>query len=258
MCLIVFALECHPRYALVLGANRDEYHDREAVPARFWSEAPHLLAGRDLQAGGTWMGVTTGGRLAAVTNYRDMRLQVVNPPSRGELVASFLKDEKSDAAEFRHTLQRDGNSYDGFNLIYGTCRELHYFTNRGGSSGPVQPGIHALSNHLLDSPWPKVTAAKKRLQTILQSETIDPDTIIEALSDPEPFDRDLLPDTGIGPERERLLSPLFIAGPVYGTRSTTVIMVTRDGRATFIEKSHARLSSSPARFDFCLPLQDRQ
>ena len=254
MCLIVFAVDCHPRYSLVLGANRDEYLERPAAPASFWREAPHLLDGRDLQAGGTWMGITTSGRLAAVTNYRDMRLQVAAPPSRGQLVTAFLQDEAASAADFRAVLQRDGNSYDGCNFLYGSCRELHYFTNRGGSSGPVPPGIHALSNHLLDSPWPKVTTARERLAVILQSECIDPDAIIAALADPEPFARELLPDTGVGPERERLLSPLFIDGPVYGTRSTTVILVTREGAVTFVEKSHG---SSPAavRFDFTLPLQ---
>jgi len=255
MCLIVFALDCHPRYSLVLGANRDEYLERQAVPARFWNEAPHLLAGRDLQAGGSWLGITTGGKLAAVTNYRDMRLQVAAPPSRGALVASFLKDEALAAADFHALLQRDGNSYDGFNFIYGSWRELHYFTNRGGSSGPVPAGIHALSNHLLDSPWPKVTAARERLTAILHGERIDPEAIIAALADPAPFAAALLPDTGVGPERERLLSPLFIIDPLYATRCTTVILVSRDGEVTFIEKSHG-IHPSTVRFDFTLPRQE--
>jgi uncharacterized protein with NRDE domain len=254
MCLIAFAQDSHPRYSLVLGANRDEYLERPAVPARFWSDCPHLLAGRDLRSGGTWLGITTTGRLAAVTNYRDMRLQVAAPPSRGQLVTAFLQDEAALAADFRAVLQRDGSRYDGFNFIYGSCRELHYFTNRGGSSGPIPPGIHALSNHLLDSPWPKVTAARERLAAILQNDSIDPAAIIAALADPEPFAAALLPDTGVGPERERLLSPLFIDDPVYGTRCTTVILVTREGAVTFVEKSHG---SSPAtvRFDFTLPVQ---
>jgi uncharacterized protein with NRDE domain len=254
MCLIVFALGWHPRYSLVLGANRDEYLERPAAPARFWSDCPHLLAGRDLRSGGTWLGITTSGKLAAVTNYRDMRQQVAAPPSRGQLVTAFLQDEAASAADFRTVLQRDGNSYDGFNCIYGSCRELHYFTNRGGSSGPVPPGMHALSNHLLDSPWPKVTAARERLAAILQSEFIDPDAIIAALADPEPFAQELLPDTGVGPERERLLSPLFINDPVYGTRCTTVILVTREGAATFVEKSHGN-SAATVRFNFTLPVQ---
>jgi uncharacterized protein with NRDE domain len=252
MCLIVFALDCHPRYSLVLGANRDEYLERATIPAGFWEDAPHLLAGRDQRAGGTWLGVTSGGRFAAVTNYRDRRTQVVAPPSRGGLVASFLRDETLAVADFRAGLQRDGDSYDGFNLLYGTCSELHYFTNRGGSSGPVLPGIHGLSNHLLDNPWPKVTAAKERLTGILHDEVIDPAAIFAALHDPTPFAAELLPDTGVGPEWERLLSPLFIQSPAYATRSTTVLLVTREGQVTFMEKSHTKSDSVTLRFDFIL------
>jgi uncharacterized protein with NRDE domain len=257
MCLIVFALDCHPRYRLILGANRDEYLDRATAPARFWSDAPHLLAGRDLRGGGTWLGVTTGGKLAAVTNYRDMRRQVVTPPSRGGLVASFLRDEALSAAAFRATLQQSGDRYDGFNLIYGTVDELHYFTNRGGSSGPIPPGIHALSNHLLDNPWPKVTAAKERLERLLGLKTIDPADIAAALADPTPFARELLPETGVGPEWELLLSPLFIDSPTYATRSTTVLLVSREGRVTLVEQSHGLSPPPPLRFDFRLPGPDK-
>jgi uncharacterized protein with NRDE domain len=252
MCLIVFALDCHPRYPLILGANRDEFRRRETAPAGFWSDAPHILAGRDLQAGGTWMGIARSGRLAAVTNYRDMRQQVVAPPSRGGLVTSFLQDETLSAAEFSAALHRDGERYDGFNLLYGTAYDLHYYTNRGGSSGPVPPGIHALSNHLLNSPWPKVSAAKSCLADILNNDTIAPETIISALADPTPFAQELLPDTGIGPERERLLSPLFIDDPVYCTRSTSVILVTREGQVIFCERSYTVTESTEAHFEFDL------
>ena len=237
MCLIVFANNHHPDYRLVLGANRDEYRDRPSEQARFWPDAPHILAGRDRQAGGTWLGVTTDGKLAAVTNYRDPRRQVVDPPSRGKLVAGFLQNQLVTTEEFQRVLSRDGQVFDGFNLLYGTGDELHYFTNRGGSSGPVLPGIHALSNHLLDTRWPKVTVARSRLKTLLQQKHVDPEQIFAALSDPSPFADGLLPDTGIGPERERLLSPIFIADEVYGTRSTTVLLIGRNGVVTFIERS---------------------
>jgi len=236
MCLIVFALDCHPAYRLILGANRDEYHNRPTEPAAFWVDAPHVLAGRDRQAGGTWLGVTTSGKLAAVTNYRDARQQVTNPPSRGRLVADFLLDATMTPTEFRKTLIRDGAAYDGFNLLYGTSEELHYCTNRGGSSGPVRPGIHGLSNHLLDTHWPKVTTAKAHLESIVQHEKPDPEEIFAALSDPTPFADTQLPDTGVGQERERLLSPLFIRGTDYGTRSTTVLLIDRSGRVEFMER----------------------
>jgi uncharacterized protein with NRDE domain len=238
MCLIAFAVDLHPRYQLVLVANRDEFRNRGASPAGFWPDAPHVLAGRDLQAGGTWIGVTIGGKVAAVTNYRDARQQVADPPSRGQLVAGYLRDDAMTAADLRDYLERHASDYDGFNLIYGTWRDLHYFTNRGGGSGPVSAGIHGLSNHLLDTRWPKVVVAKDRLTSLLQQPEMDPAELIRSLSDPFPFADELLPDTGIGPERERFLSPLFIKGEVYCTRSTTVLLVGRDGEVALVEQSH--------------------
>ena len=254
MCLIVFAYNCHPVYRLILGANRDEFRDRPTDPARFWSDAPHLLAGRDNVAGGTWLGVTTDGKLAAITNYRDPRQQVADPPSRGNLVAGFLQNPLMTPEEFQGVLNRDGERYNGFNLLYGTGHELHYFTNRGGSSGPVTPGIHALSNHLLDTRWPKVAAARSRLEAIVQQTEIDPEQMFAALSDPAPFADGLLPDTGVGPERERILSPIFIDDERYGTRSTTVLLIDRTERVTFVERTfdRSRMTSATERHTFLI------
>ena len=250
MCLIAFALDHHPRYSLVLAANRDEFLDRETEPAGFWSDAPHLLAGRDRLAGGAWLGVTLSGKLAAVTNYRDPRMQVTDPPSRGTLVANYLRDETMSPADLRAHLLCRGDFYDGFNLIYGTISELHYFTNRGGSSGPITPGIHALSNHLLDTRWPKLVEAKNRLEAILQQDEPAVDEFVRAMADPAPFADELLPDTGIGPEFERFLSPIFIRGERYATRSTSVLLVSRSGEVTFCEQSHDIPEMIPACFNF--------
>jgi uncharacterized protein with NRDE domain len=252
MCLIVFACNCHPVYSLILGANRDEFRDRATDPAGFWSDAPHILAGRDKQAGGTWLGVTTSGKVAAVTNYRDPRQNVIDPPSRGKLVAGYLQNPLVTAEEFQGILTRDGQRYDGFNLLYGSSNELHYFTNRGGSSGPVTPGIHALSNHLLDTRWPKVTVARSRLEALMRQPDVDPEQIFAALHDPAPFAAGLLPDTGVGPERERLLSPIFIDDEGYGTRSTTVLLIDRNGDVTFIERAfdRSRMTSTTQRYGF--------
>ncbi len=236
MCLIVFAHNCHPEYQLILGANRDEFRDRPADPAGFWSDALHLLAGRDRQAGGTWMGVTTAGKFAAITNYRDPCQQMVDPPSRGKLVSDYLLNENLTPEDHQAALNRDGQLYDGFNLLYGTIDKLYYFTNRGGSSGLVSPGIHGLSNHLLDTHWAKVTAATSRLDSIVQHRSIDPEEMLAALSDPVPFADNLLPETGVGLERERMLSPLFIENEEYGTRSSTVILVNRNGQVSFTER----------------------
>lgn len=252
MCLIAFALDSHPRYPLVLVANRDEFRDRETEPAGFWADAPGLLAGRDRRAGGTWLGVTTDGKLAAVTNYRDRRYQVSDPPSRGSLVAEYLRDPALTPAELTAHLHREGSRYDGFNLLYGTFRELRYFTNRGGSSGPVGPGSHALSNHLLDTRWPKVVAARELLNRFLRQEEPDVDGLFRAFADPTPFADTLLPDTGVGPEWERLLSPLFIADRRYGTRTTTVITLDRDGTVTFREQGHDSPGSPQRAFTFSL------
>lgn len=259
MCLIVFAYDCHPHYRLILGANRDEYRDRPTDPARFWNDAPHLLAGRDRVFGGTWLGVTTGGKLAAITNYRDPRRQVAHLPSRGGLVAGFLQDPAMTPEEFRGTLNRNGGGYNGFNLLYGTGTELFYFTNRGGSSGPVTPGIHALSNHLLDTRWPKAATARSRIEEVVQQTTVDPEQIFALLSDPAPFAAGLLPDTGVGPERERILSPIFIDDERYGTRSTTVLLIDRTDRVTFIERTFDRSRSTPAteRYSFRIEAPSR-
>lgn len=255
MCLIVFAYDFHPDYLLILGANRDEFRDRPTDPAGFWDCAPYLLAGRDKLAGGTWMGVTTSGKIAAITNYRDPRQQVINPPSRGTLVSSYLLGTSLTPEEFQATLNRDGQHYDGFNLLYGTYDKLYYYTNRGGSSGLVSPGIHGLSNHLLDTHWAKVTTARSRLESIVQNSTIEPENIFTALTDPVPFADNLLPDTGVGLERERMLSPLFIENDEYGTRSSTVILVDRKGHTTLIERVFDHSSGSVATQNFNFQLQ---
>ncbi|MDD2899082.1 MAG: NRDE family protein [Desulfuromonadaceae bacterium] len=255
MCLIVFAYDCHPDYRLILGANRDEYRDRPTEPAGFWDSAPYLLAGRDKQAGGTWMGVTTTGKIAAITNYRDPRHQVINPPSRGALVSTYLLNSELPPEEYQETLNRYGQTYDGFNLLYGTLDRLYYFTNRGGSSGQVLPGIHGLSNHLLDTQWAKVTTARSRLEVIVQCKNIDPENIFAALSDPVPFADNLLPDTGVSLERERMLSPLFIENEAYGTRSSTVILVGKNGTTTFIERVFDHSSGTVSTHHFTVPHQ---
>lgn len=252
MCLIVFAYNCHPVYRLILGANRDEFRDRPTEPSRFWNDAPHILAGRDKQAGGTWLGVATSGRLAAVTNYRDPRKHVIDSPSRGKLVVDFLQNPIVKPEEFQGTLNREGQLYDGFNLLYGTSNELYYFTNRGGSSGLIPPGIHGLSNHLLDTRWPKVTVAKSRFESIVQHSIVDPEQIFAALTDPAPFADALLPDTGVGPERERLLSPIFIEDEFYGTRSTTLLLIDRNDHVTFVERvfDHPARTSTTQHYSF--------
>jgi uncharacterized protein with NRDE domain len=237
MCLIVFALECHPRYRLVFAANRDEFFSRPSTPAGFWDDAPQVLAGRDLLGGGTWLGVTRGRRLAAVTNYRDPRAHLSDAPSRGALAADFLTGTMT-PEQYLAMVRREGGRYNGFSLLFGDDSGLFHYSNRGGDAARIPPGTHGLSNHLLDTPWPKVVAARERLERALLADLPEPEALFALLADPLPFPEPQLPDTGVGAERERLLSPLFITGSDYGTRSSTIIFIDRENRVTFMERSY--------------------
>lgn len=240
MCLILFAYRAHPEYRLVLAANRDEFHDRPAAPADFWGDAPDVLAGRDLRGGGSWLGVTRSGRFAAVTNYRDPRelLAPRSAPSRGELVSGFLRGSDS-PAEYLDALSSRAAEYNGFNLLVGDRDALYWFSNRSGAA-PVrlEPGVYGLSNHLLDTPWPKVVRGRAALRDALAAAApLDVEPLFRLLADRAPAADRELPDTGVGVERERLLSSPFIASPDYGTRASTVLLVRADGAARLVERT---------------------
>ncbi|MFO1206792.1 MAG: NRDE family protein [Burkholderiales bacterium] len=237
MCLIVFAWHVHPDFPLVLGANRDEFLDRPTRAAQFWPDHPELLAGRDLKSGGTWLGITRSGRVAAVTNFRQGTAPRAAARSRGLLVSGFLTGNNSPAAHL-DAVAKAQSRYDGFNLLAGDGRALHYFSNRDGAATLVEPGVHGLSNALLDTPWPKVERAKSALTGLLDH---DRDVLVEGtlrlLADQaRPPDHEL-PSTGVSLEWERCLSSVFIAAPGYGTRSSTVLLIDRGGHATFCERS---------------------
>ena len=249
MCLLVFSLRTHADYPLIFAGNRDEFHGRPADPARFWPEAPDLLAGRDLQAGGTWLGVTRAGRFATVTNYREPGERLPDALSRGELVVDYLTGAAS-AEEFLISLQDRAHEYSGFNLILGTPQALYYFSNRGaGESGSASTlgtaesihlldgGVYGLSNDQLDTPWPKVRRAKSLFHRAIGEHGADPEALLEVLSDPRRADDGSLPSTGVSLEWERALSSIFIEGEEYGTRASTVIVMDRLGRVTFVERS---------------------
>jgi uncharacterized protein with NRDE domain len=236
MCLILLALDTHPDYALVLAANRDEFYDRPTAPAAFWDDAPAVLAGRDLKAGGTWLGIDRSRRLAAVTNYRQGTREAAAPRTRGHLVSDYLTD-RLDAGAHMRRVERDAGLYNGFNLICGDAGELRYFSNREGRARTLGPGVYGLSNHLLDSPWPKVTAGKTGLTALLSATGEDlVASLFTLLSDQRQAADDLLPRTGVSAEWERLLSAPFIATAEYGTRSSTVVLMGRDGGTLFVER----------------------
>ena len=237
MCLLLLAVREHPDYKLVLAANRDEYYDRPTAAAAFWDEAPHLVAGKDLRAGGTWLGITKQGRIAAITNYRDPSTDKSKAPSRGKLVTGFLLGQES-PTRFLEKLTQDKDRYNGFNLIIGENDQLFWFSNRGDGAEKLSPGIYGLSNRLLDTPWPKVTRSKETMARLI-SEQKNPSSgkLFQMLLDPTIADDNQLPDTGVGTAWERILSPIFITSPKYGTRSSTIILIDRHNFVTFTEKT---------------------
>ncbi len=237
MCLILFAYGIHPRYRLILAANRDEFYARPSAAAAFWDDAPNLLAGRDLQDGGTWLGITRRGRFAALTNYRDPASLRAEAPSRGRLVGDYLRGRAA-PADYLDEIRSGAHAYNGFNLLVGDAHSLHWFSNRGRSVS-LSPGLYGLSNHLLDTPWPKVERGKAGLAALLDRGG-DPEAedMLTLLADrTRPADADL-PDTGVGLEWERVLSSIFITSPVYGTRSSTVLKVGRNGDVAFWERNY--------------------
>ncbi|MBW1731873.1 MAG: NRDE family protein [Deltaproteobacteria bacterium] len=238
MCLLIIAYRHHPYYPLILLANRDEYYERPTAPAHFWKDAPWVLGGKDLRGGGTWLGITHTGRIAAITNYRDPAHEKKGAPSRGMLVKDFLV-RKDPPLYYLQELSKKSAAYNGFNLIVGQGKELYWYSNRGQGIRHLSPGIIGLSNHLLDTPWPKVVKAKKALARLLSSPTLLPEeAFFEILLDRRPAKDSELPDTGVGLEWERILSPIFITSPVYGTRSSTLIFLDHQGEVTFVERTH--------------------
>ncbi|MBE0616150.1 MAG: NRDE family protein [Burkholderiales bacterium] len=238
MCLILLAHRSHPDYPLVIAANRDEYYVRPAAKAAFWQDFPHILAGRDLEGMGTWLGVTRKGRFAALTNFRDPGERKTDAPTRGELVSGFLKSDM-EPRTYLDEIAPLASQYNGFNLLIGDIDEVYFFSSREGVVQQVPPGVHGLSNHLLDTPWPKVVRGKQRLQAALAAEP-GVEALLELLHDREPAKPGELPDTGVGPEMERVLSPALIVSPQYGTRASTAVLFGGDGAVNFNERTILR------------------
>jgi uncharacterized protein with NRDE domain len=239
MCLIVLAWDAHPAYRLVVAANRDEFYARPTAPAGWWDDAPDILAGRDLQAGGTWLGVTRTGRFAAVTNVREPGNVRPDAWSRGHLVGNFLRS-RAPSAGFAGGVAASAGKFNGFNLVVCDGESLVWISNRGDDGYELDSGIYGISNALLDTPWPKVVHAKEDMGAALAGPAAALEAALFALlarRDPAP-DADL-PSTGVAAEMERALSSAFIATPGYGTRASTVVLFGRDGTVTFVERSTA-------------------
>lgn len=235
MCLLVVAWRRHPDCHLIAAGNRDEFHARPTRPAAFWPDRPPILAGQDERAGGTWMGVTRGGRFAAITNVREPGAEA-GRRSRGELPLAFL-DSDIPAAAFVTGLADRQSDYAGFNLLVSDGEELHYISNRD-PAGPraLSPGLHALSNHLLDTPWPKLVRLRERFAQRLADGAVDAATLLSLLDDRQPARPDDLPDTGLDPALERRLSAPFVVSEQYGTRSSTLAWLGTDGVGHYHER----------------------
>lgn len=251
MCLILFSYKNHSKYPLVIAANRDEFYDRPTSPATYWAENDDLFAGRDKTAGGTWMGITKSGKISMLTNYRDPLNIRHNAPSRGHLVSDYLIND-DDPGSYLRSVEANGSGYNGFNLICGTKEELQYYGNYQQGVHHVTSGIHGLSNALLNTSWPKVEKGKTQLQEVIKHENINPESLFELLYDDLPAPNDQLPETGVGLEMEKMLSPMFIKSANYGSRCSTVVLVDRDGNVQFLERTYdtSDFTFSTVRYNF--------
>ncbi len=238
MCLVTLAFQSHPKYPLIVVANRDELYDRAATKAEFWSDHPDLLAGRDLEAGGTWFGVNRAGRWATVTNFRGG-----NPAddlSRGELPTNYLHNNAPALSDYVDEVRARADRYSGFNLLAGTGHKLAYYNNINDESAMLKPGVYTLSNDLLNTPWPKAELARERLESAVGAKILRSEDLVEVLASRECFPDGRLPDTGVGLEMERTLSPPFIVSHTYGTRCTTVLLMDNEGNVEFAEQTFLR------------------
>jgi uncharacterized protein with NRDE domain len=245
MCLILFANGIHPKYRLILAANRDEFYGRPAKPLAFWDDAPSVLAGRDLKSMGTWLGVNKAGLLAAITNFRAPAFILPDAPSRGGLVSKYLM-QNGVPITYLENIQKIGGMYNGFNLLMGKVPDLYYYSNKAEGIKKIGPGLYGLSNDLLDTPWPKVIRGKNLLAGLLKTnQAIDPQAVFKILEDRAHAPDNELPDTGVGDVWERILSPIFINGKIYGTRCSSVILMENSGRTIFYERTFDRVAGEP-------------
>jgi uncharacterized protein with NRDE domain len=250
VCLLVFAWRPDADPRLVLAGNRDEFHDRPAAPAAWWRNRG--IGGRDLRAGGSWLAAHRSGRYAVVTNFREPIEEGRGPRSRGELVTGFL-DSGQEPAVFAREVAARGDEYAGFNLLLGSPDALVYVSNRGRGPELLAAGIYGLSNHLLDTPWPKLERTRARFQRALEDGAA-PAALLGMLNDRVPAGDHELPHTGIGPEWERLLSAPFIVSPLYGTRCSTVLRLLKDHTMEFVERRYDATGTAAGLSMFRFPI----
>ncbi len=244
MCLITFAYNSHSNYSLILAANRDEFYSRPTRKAKYWFEEdyPEILAGKDLEANGTWMGIHKNRKWAALTNYRDLTQLKDSPPSRGDLALNFLKSDQS-ARQYLKDIQKKSSLYNGFNLLLNDEEGIFHFSNQTDKITEITSGIHGLSNALLDTPWPKLELAKSGLNEIIKSNQVEPNKLFNILKNETKANDDKLPKTGLPFDLEKAISSVFIKTDGYGTRCSTLLLIHTDGTAEFIERRYIPASN---------------
>lgn len=237
MCTLFLSYKNHSKYKIILVHNRDEFCNRPSVPLHWWEDIPTILAGRDLQRQGTWLGVSKVGKIAAITNYREMEDVSLKTTSWGDLVKDFLAQD-SPIGEFSAYLEEVGNDFSGFNLIYGQFDDLHYFSNKADKPKALSPGCYGLSNALLDTPWTKVRTGKTAFGQLIAQPEFDAEALFSLMMSAKQAPDNELPETGFGIENERFLSSRFIESSFYGTMTTSLILVDNDDHVVFEERTH--------------------
>lgn len=254
MCIVTFNHHEHPKYKLIIASNRDEFYERPTEKAHYWEDYPYLLGGRDLKQLGTWLGITTSGRIAMLTNFRDLASENADRKSRGDIVKGFLTSSEEPLTIFEQ-LKKNKNNYNGFNFVAGTVDQLYHYGNTENSITTFNPGTHSVSNGPLNVSWPKTKKAKMMLQNyIQQDEDLYIEDLFTQLNNRELAPDDELPNTGIDFQLERNVSSIFIdREPNYGTRASTVILVTYDNEVTFIERTFIKGQyDDERRFEFVI------
>ncbi len=249
MCLVVFGWQAHPDYRLILAGNRDESHRRPTQDAHWWPDDQSILAGRDLQAGGTWLGVSKSGRFATVTNFREGPRSQAGFESRGALVTDFVTGSQS-PQDFESSIAN--GQYAGFSLLVSDGNAMSYLSNCDDLESDLSPGVYGLSNASLDTPWPKVLRARSGLESLLDSNTANETELMRLLSDRTPAAVDQISNEDLPFETARAVTAPFIVAPEYGTRSTTTVLWGTDGVIEFCERRFDRSgkSTGESRFRF--------
>ncbi len=252
MCLLVVGWNAHPKYRLLIAGNRDEFHERPAAALDWWNDGPPVLAGRDLKASGTWLGLARDGRVGVVTNFRDFESPAADAPSRGDLVPRFLRGRAS-PGRFLEALVPASRAYGGFNLLLGGPQSLHYYSNRGDAPPrALDAGIYGLSNQWLDTPWPKLLRSRARFTALLAHGEVAAEELFAILADRTPAGDADLSRAGFPPDWERAVSAPFVVHERYGTRCSTVVMVEHDGRTVVHERRFdpGGVQTGASRFQF--------